>query len=160
MAIRTVLPIEAGQYQPYVAVSQYSSNTFASTVTILLHKTADSVEKRRNNDHQSEQITIRLSWDAYEAYGWQQFSRIVRHDLIHVWQYHEYDKADHGPTFHQWVEPLETDRHREQYAEPNYWVIYEECESCDSRYRRSKVVKLSEKYLCGQCGGEISVENA
>ncbi len=109
-------------------------------------------------DQQSEQITIRLSWDAYEAYGWEQFSRVVRHELIHAWQYHEYSKADHGSTFKQWVEPLETDRHCEQYAEPNYWVICEECGSRDPRYRRSKVVKQPEKYSCGRCGGAISIE--
>lgn len=109
-------------------------------------------------DHQSEQITIRLSWDAYEAYGWEQFSRVIRHELIHAWQYHEYDEADHGSSFRQWVEPLETDRHCEQYVEPKYWVICEECESRDPRYRRSKVVKHPGKYSCGQCGGGISVE--
>ncbi|WP_122089735.1 SprT family zinc-dependent metalloprotease [Halalkalicoccus subterraneus] len=109
-------------------------------------------------DQQSEQITIRLSWDAYEAYGWEQFSRVVRHELIHAWQYHEYGEADHGSTFRQWIEPLETDRHCEQYAEPNYWVICEACESRDPRYRCSKVVKHPEKYSCRQCGGEISVE--
>lgn len=111
-------------------------------------------------DHQSEQITIRLSWDAYEAYGWGQFSRVVRHELIHAWQYHKYGEADHGPTFRQWVEPLETDRHCERYAEPKYWVVCEACESRDPRYRRSKVVKQPEKYSCGRCGGSISIEEA
>jgi predicted SprT family Zn-dependent metalloprotease len=109
-------------------------------------------------DRQSEEITIRLSWDAYETYGWEQFARIVRHELIHAWQYHEHGEADHGPTFRQWVEPLETDRHCERYAEPKYWVVCEECESRDLRYRRSKVVKQTEKYSCGRCGGDISIE--
>lgn len=111
-------------------------------------------------ERQSEQIMIRLSWDAYEAYGWEQFSRVVRHELIHAWQYHKYSEADHGSTFRQWVEPLETDRHCEQYADPNYWVICEECESRDPRYRRSKVVKQPEQYSCGRCGGEILIEEA
>ncbi|ADJ16716.1 SprT family zinc-dependent metalloprotease [Halalkalicoccus jeotgali] len=110
-------------------------------------------------DQQSEQVTIRLSWDAYESYGWEQFSRVIRHELIHAWQYHEYGEADHGSTFRQWVEPLETDRHCEQYTEPNYWVVCERCESRNPRYRRSKVVKQPEKYSCGQCGGAISIEN-
>jgi SprT-like protein len=110
-------------------------------------------------DQQSEQITIRLSWDAYEAYGWEQFSRVVRHELIHAWQYHEYSEADHGATFKQWVKPLETDRHCKRYAEPKYWVICEECGSRDPRYRRSKVVKQPKKYSCGRCGSAISIEN-
>ena len=109
-------------------------------------------------DRQSNEITIRLSWDAYEAYSWEQFTRVVRHELIHAWQYHEHSEADHGPTFRRWVEPLETDRHCERYAEPKYWVVCEECESRDPRYRRSKVVKQTEKYSCGRCGGDISIE--
>jgi SprT-like protein len=108
-------------------------------------------------DPASEEITIRLSWDAYEEYGWEQFSRTVRHELIHAWQYHEYGEADHGPTFRRWVEPLETDRHCEQYAEPKYWVVCDGCERRDPRYRRSKVVKQPEKYTCG-CGGDLSIE--
>lgn len=111
-------------------------------------------------DHQSEQITIRLSGDAYESYRWEQFSRVVRHELIHAWQYHEYNEADHGPTFHQWIEPLQTDRHCKRYTDPKYWVICEECGSRDPRYRRSKVVKQPEKYSCGRCSGEISIEKA
>ena len=57
-------------------------------------------------DRTNEEITIRLSWDAYGAYGWEQFARTVRHELIHAWQYHEHGEADHGPTFRQWIEPL------------------------------------------------------
>lgn len=110
-------------------------------------------------EHQHEQITIRLPWDVYEAYGWDQFSRVVRHELIHAWQYHEYGEANHGSAFQQWVEPLETDRHCEQYAEPNYWVICEKCESRDPRYWRSKIVKQPEEYSCSRCGGAISIEN-
>ena len=108
-------------------------------------------------DRASEEITIRLSWDAYEAYGWEKFARTVRHELIHAYQYHEYGEANHGPTFRHWVEPLETDRHCEQYAEPKYWVVCEGCDRRDPRYRRSKVVKQPGRYTCS-CGGEISIE--
>jgi SprT-like protein len=79
---------------------------------------------------EDEEITIRLSWDAYQEYGWEQFARVVRHELIHAWQYHEHGDGDHGPTFRQWIEPLETDRHCERYAEPTYWVV---CEACSGR---------------------------
>lgn len=108
-------------------------------------------------DRQNEGITIRLSWDAYKEYGWEQFARTVRHELIHASQYYEYGEADHGPTFRRWIEPLETDRHCEQYAEPKYWVVCEGCERRDPRYRRSEVVNHPERYMC-ECGGEISIE--
>ncbi|MFC6764794.1 SprT-like domain-containing protein [Natrinema soli] len=107
----------------------------------------------------SGQITIRLSWDAYEEYGWEKFYRTVRHELIHAWQYHEYDEADHGPTFTRWADPLNTDRHCERFAEPKYWLVCENCEKRDPRYQRSKIVKNPSDYRC-QCGGDIRVEDA
>lgn len=64
-------------------------------------------------NRQREEITIRLSRDTHQDYGWEQFARTVRHELIHAWQYTEYGEADHGPTFRRWVEPLDTDRHCE-----------------------------------------------
>ncbi len=81
----------------------------------------------------------------------------MRHELIHAWQYHEHGDGDHGPTFRQWIEPLETDRYCERYAEPKYWVVCEDCDGRTPRYRRSKVVKQHEDYTCG-CGGEITIE--
>lgn len=106
----------------------------------------------------TEEITIRLSWDVYKAYGWEQFARVVRHELIHAWQYFEYEKAGHGPTFRQWIEPLDTDRHCERYADPKYWVVCRACERRDPRYRRSKVVKQPDRYSCGQCDGDLVIE--
>lgn len=108
---------------------------------------------------QTKEIVIRLSWDAYREYGWEKFARTVRHELIHAHQYHEYSEADHGPTFTRWIDPLDTDRHCEQYADPKYWIVCENCEKRDPRYKRSKVVKNADDYRC-QCGGEIRVENA
>ncbi|KYH24763.1 SprT-like family protein [Halalkalicoccus paucihalophilus] len=56
-------------------------------------------------DRQCEQITIRLSWDAYESYGWEQFSGVIRHELIHTWQYHEYGEVVHGSRFANGLNP-------------------------------------------------------
>ncbi|MCO8245429.1 MULTISPECIES: hypothetical protein [unclassified Haladaptatus] len=47
----------------------------------------------------TEAITISLTWTAYEHHGREQFSAPVRHELIHVWQYHELGTTDHGATF-------------------------------------------------------------
>ncbi|WP_231188849.1 SprT-like domain-containing protein, partial [Haladaptatus sp. DYF46] len=54
-------------------------------------------------DPANGEITITLSWDAFEQHGWEQFSSTVRHELIHAWQYHEFGKADHGRTFARWT---------------------------------------------------------
>jgi hypothetical protein len=47
-------------------------------------------------DPDTEAVSIRLTWDAYREFGWEQFSATVRHELIHAWQYHEFGQADHG----------------------------------------------------------------
>ncbi|WP_433634728.1 SprT-like domain-containing protein [Halomicrococcus sp. NG-SE-24] len=35
-------------------------------------------------DPATEAVTIRLTWDAYQEFGWQQFSKTVRHELVHA----------------------------------------------------------------------------
>ena len=73
-------------------------------------------------------------------------------------RYHERGKATHEPTVDREVEPSETDRRCEQYVEPKYWVVSENCEVRDSCYRHSKVVNQPKRYSCGRCDGDISVE--
>lgn len=74
------------------------------------------------------------------------------------WQYVEHSTVDHGLTFQSWSELLEIGQYCERYADSTYWVVCEECESRDPRYRRSKVVKQPERYFCGRCGSEIDIE--
>ncbi|WP_440009318.1 SprT-like domain-containing protein [Halomicrococcus sp. SG-WS-1] len=54
----------------------------------------------------TEAATIRLTWDAYQEFGWTQFSKTFRHELVHAWQYRRFDEADHGETFVRWTDPL------------------------------------------------------
>ncbi|MFB9807334.1 SprT-like domain-containing protein [Haladaptatus pallidirubidus] len=59
-------------------------------------------------DPATDEITISLTWDTYDSHGWEQFSSTVRHELIHAWQYHEVNEADHGQTFTRWTDALDT----------------------------------------------------
>jgi SprT-like protein len=111
-------------------------------------------------DPANGEITISLAWDAFEQHGWEQFSSTVRHELIHAWQYHEFGEADHGRTFEQWTDALDTTQHCERFKSPNWWVICENCTERVARYQRSKVVKQPENYSCGDCGGDLRVEEA
>ncbi|WP_433634420.1 SprT-like domain-containing protein [Halomicrococcus sp. NG-SE-24] len=52
-----------------------------------------------NTTPDTESVTIRLTWDAYQEFGWEQFSKTVRHELVHAWQYWQFDDADHSETF-------------------------------------------------------------
>ncbi|WP_231188317.1 SprT-like domain-containing protein [Haladaptatus sp. DYF46] len=106
-------------------------------------------------DPDTDEITIRLSWDAFEQHGREQFSSTVRHELIHAWQYHEFGEADHGETFTRWTDTLDATQYCERFKSPNWWVICTECNGRLARYQRSKVVKHPENYRCGECGGSL-----
>ncbi|SIR98830.1 Predicted Zn-dependent metalloprotease, SprT family [Haladaptatus litoreus] len=111
-------------------------------------------------DPATEAITISLTWTAYEQHGWEQFSETVRHELIHAWQYHEFGDADHGATFTQWTDALDTSLHCERFITPTWWLVCEDCGGRSARYRRSKTVRNPEQYRCSECGGAIRVEEA
>ncbi|WP_227379572.1 SprT-like domain-containing protein [Haladaptatus halobius] len=108
----------------------------------------------------TDEITIALTWMAYEHHGWEQFSVTVRHELIHAWLYHEFSEADHGRTFIRWINALDTLQYCERFKSPNWWVICEDYSGQLARYQRSKVVKHPETYSCGDCDGSLRVEEA
>ncbi|WP_227377904.1 SprT family zinc-dependent metalloprotease [Haladaptatus halobius] len=109
-------------------------------------------------DPQTDEITISLTWDAYDSQGWEQFSETVRHELIHAWQYHEPGEADHGRTFVRWTDVLDTSQHCERFTAPKWWLVCEDCGGRTARYRRSKTVRNPEQYRCSKCGGSIRVK--
>lgn len=56
---------------------------------------------------------IELAWEYYELHGMLELLDVVRHELIHAWQYNHPDvgRAGHGQSFKQWVSDLDTSRH-------------------------------------------------
>ncbi|MFH5801049.1 SprT-like domain-containing protein [Haladaptatus sp. CMAA 1911] len=85
-------------------------------------------------DPATGEITIALTWTAYEQHGWEQFSETVRHELIHAWQYHEFGDADHGATFTRWKDRLDTSQHCERFTSPKWWLVCEDCGGRIARY--------------------------
>ncbi|RBI60127.1 sprT domain-containing protein [halophilic archaeon] len=106
----------------------------------------------------TESVTIRLTWDAYQEFGWQQYSKTVRHELVHAWQYWQFDEADHGETFARWTDPLGIDQHCERFTSPKWWLVCVDCGQRIGRYRRSKTVRNPENDQCSDCGGNLRVE--
>lgn len=57
-------------------------------------------------------LAIGLAPEYYYEHGIDELLAVVRHELIHIWQYeHPEGDGGHGPTFHQWTEDLDTHRH-------------------------------------------------
>jgi predicted SprT family Zn-dependent metalloprotease len=113
---------------------------------------------------------IKLSMDSLETNGWQEFLRIVRHELVHAWQYQN-DVDDrpakntferfHGSSFEQWI-PILNIAKRGPHILP-LWTI--ECPDCqailDGKQRvRDKEIAQRIQTLdikeCHECGYELS----
>lgn len=102
-------------------------------------------------------ITVRLAWAAYEKFGWEGMRETIRHELIHVWEVHEFGKSDHGVRFRARAEELDAEIHCKMFKEPKYWLICDDCGERTPRYKRSKTVKHPDRYSCS-CGGDLTVE--
>lgn len=105
-----------------------------------------------------EPETVSLTWEQFQRQGWRATAETVRHELIHVHLLNEYDDGSHGDRFRELAEELQTTVHCDRFAEPDWWVICEDCGGKLARYRRSKLVKNPGSYRCGGCGGGLYVE--
>lgn len=110
-------------------------------------------------DPDSGDVTIRLTWAAYETFGWEEFSGVVRHELVHAHEFQEHGESGHGPRFRALADRVDAPRRCRRFVPPAYWVTCLDCEERLARYRRSKLVKHPDRYRCGSCGGRLAVES-
>lgn len=112
---------------------------------------------------------VKLSLDSLESNGWQEFMRVVRHELVHVWQYqnNEYDDAAdnkfervHGETFERWMPVLNIERSGSNLLP--IWTL--ECPEChtfiEKRTCKTETIGRQaqnlEQQVCDSCGQELS----
>lgn len=99
--------------------------------------------------------TVSLTWAHFQEHGWGAAAETIRHELIHVHLLTEHGDPGHGDRFEEWAGRLQTTVHCETFADPNWWVVCEDCGSEMPRYRKSKLVKNPGQYRCGGCGGRL-----
>ncbi|APX95325.1 SprT family zinc-dependent metalloprotease [Natronorubrum daqingense] len=109
-----------------------------------------------------EVATIVLTRQAYERYEWETFAGVVRHELVHAWEFQRFGESGHGTRFREQATRLEAPRHCETFSEPRYVLrcLGSACEWSARRHRASKPVKAPDQYRCGQCGHDYEVEHA
>lgn len=122
-------------------------------------------------DADTGEVTIRLTWDAYEQYGWRQFTATIRHELVHAWEFQEYGEAGHGRRFREKAREVDAPRHCESFTDPRLELAcdgaddhneddgYGGCGWRTGRHRASKPVKNPGGYRCPDCGGGVAVEH-
>ena len=97
-------------------------------------------------------ITISLTWKAYEELGWEEMKGTIRHELIHAEDYAQRGDSGHGLRFKMRAEDLNAPRHCPKFAEGDYVLECAECgEYSGDRHRASKTVKQPQKYTTNSC---------
>jgi predicted SprT family Zn-dependent metalloprotease len=109
----------------------------------------------------SETATIVLARRAYKRYDWPEFAAVVRHELVHAWEFQRFGESGHGERFRDLAARLEAPRHCRSFADPRY-VLRCRGSDCDwraTRHRASKPVRAPDRYRCGMCGGALAAEH-
>lgn len=92
-------------------------------------------------------IEVTLTWAAYAAWGWAQFSGTVRHEYAHAWLFRTHGKHGHGWRFKMVARELAAPLKCEPFAEKRLKVRCPKgCET--QRDRASSLVKDPEGRVC------------
>jgi len=138
---------------------------YAETVPLEINTDAISWEvseraKRRAGCclYDGSSVTIRLTWAAYRAAGWRQFTATIRHELIHAWEFQRFGTSDHGERFERQADRLDAPRHCASFTEARLELqCTGDCGWRAERHRASPPVKRPRDYRCGDCGRKIRV---
>jgi len=107
-------------------------------------------------------ITVLLTWGAYRAFGWQEFTGTIRHELVHAWEFHRFGESGHGERFHRQADAVDAPRHCRAFTDGRLELVCtaENCDWRPDRHRASKPVKFpDEGYCCGECGSPFEVRH-
>lgn len=103
-------------------------------------------------DKDSEDITVRLTWDAYEVNGWENMKDTIRHELVHAEQYHRFGESGHGVRFKRRADEVDASQNCEAFTDAKFTL---NCAGCGvmsgRRHRICKTVKEPSVYDSQQC---------
>lgn len=113
---------------------------------------------------------IKLSIDSLETNGWQEFLRIVRHELVHAWQYQN-DVDDrpgkntferfHGSSFEQWI-PILNVAKRGANILPLWTIQCPDCQALLDGKQQARDKEIAQRIqtldrkVCHECEYELS----
>lgn len=119
----------------------------------LQEEHADAVRRSRFDDLRDAHI--RLTWDAYEAFDEAEWQETLRHEAVHIEQYHRYGTTGHGFDFKNRAYDLATTENCPQFVDYTYLFYCTECgEDAGGRYRECKAVedaRNEDGYFTSKC---------
>ncbi len=124
----------------------------------------------RSSDTDDDLGSIKLSVYTLERCGWQEFMRVVRHELVHAWQskHDQYnEEADthfdrtHGEEFEKWMDILSI-RKTGPRVLPDWTIECPTCHTVVHRINESRRKPVAERLselrpiTCGGCENELT----
>ena len=103
--------------------------------------------------------TVILARRAYERYDWETFAGVIRHELVHAWEFQHFGESGHGERFLERARAIEAPRHCPAFADPRYLLCCVDCPWTAGRHRASRAVSDPGRYACGSCGGTYIVQH-
>lgn len=113
-------------------------------------------------DPETGEITIVLTWDAYQAFGWAEFTGTIRHELVHAWEFATHGESGHGARFRRQADAVDAPRHCQQFTDGRLELVCtaDDCDWRPERHRASKPVQYPDRgYACGNCGSPFFVRH-
>jgi len=109
----------------------------------------------------TESITIRFTWAAYQEYGWDEFTDVIRHELVHAWEFQQFGESSHGWRFREKADDVDASRHCRSFTDARLLLrcTDEECDWTAERHRASKAVTEPQERRCGACHSRYIVEH-
>jgi predicted SprT family Zn-dependent metalloprotease len=106
-------------------------------------------------------VAIRLTWAAYRSFGWDEFTDVIRHELVHAWEFLEYGESGHGERFREKADAVDASRHCPSFSVPRLQLLCTGtgCDWTVDRFKASKTVTAPEEHRCGECGSRYVVEH-
>jgi predicted SprT family Zn-dependent metalloprotease len=96
-------------------------------------------------DHQHvKDVTLTLTWGAFEAFGEDEWQETIRHEMVHVEQYHQHGKGGHSGDFSIRAREYDATEECPQFTDYDYPFECRECGGdAGGRYRESKAVRFA-----------------
>ncbi|WP_129114587.1 SprT-like domain-containing protein [Halegenticoccus tardaugens] len=112
-------------------------------------------------DRGSGTTTIRLARAAYRAYGWDRFAEVIRHELIHAWEYQRFGESSHGPRFRRKAADLDVSVRCPRFSAGRLRLVCTDpaCDWTAERHRASATVTEPERRRCGSCRAPYEVRH-
>lgn len=110
-------------------------------------------------DRERGALTVRLAWRAARSFDWPAFAQVIRHELIHAWEYREFGEASHGQRFREQAGRLDVATTCQSFTDARLLLdcTAADCDWTADRHRASPAVKNPADRRCGRCGSRYEV---